>query len=698
MTKRTATTANLEDSSWTYLSPAKYHEIEETCRCHSGRNMTTARKKWSEIPPKEQELLNEAKDAGGCAYRRPFARYFVKGEPQENCCLICNESLMNHEIVTHNEKLDHACHLKCLILWFSFLQMGRCLTSSKNQFIDPEVKQPSLFCVHPLCSENTFQLSDFAYKFLVSPKRHHFIHLYLNKEPVQKGQVYVLSNPCFKKDYYYISSTDPSKKTVQECALELYENDENVPEEFEIKHVWDTCNISHFISKMHDILHQYRTGEHSFFFNIDFVVIKSVGDDLSRMLEPKPVPPYSPICEKDQIVPCSFTYSPLDPNGELTITLNPSQPECVFIQQLIKPEFFANKINYALGTFILLQKGKTYLIVRRATTAQTLKNCLVAPGGYVEIGEQLFTAARRELKEETGVECPEITETPLVDPFDQTKFEIVQKAFVQSVIPRNTSNNILFIFHVKVKEGSEFHEELIPYLTEERKKETAEANYWTKDELLKELHSPENPQTTFPPGMKKTLLYFLRPFRNYSVYSLLNSPTSIQRKWVVSSEELFQQFLQYIHSLPSCFVLRNVASGSLQDRLVHVSKDSSLSDLQGEFQQGLFLLNNYSDPDPNCDLFFNFVTLAKKEESIPIDKSTTFGQIIYHVATVSNLCPKYLNFRVEKCKKHTNTYHTIDFLDWLNFDLHTPFYSLFLKELNKKDQELQMKNYRFVLC
>lgn len=55
---------------------------------------------------------------------------------------------------------------------------------------------------------------------------------------------------------------------------------------------------------------------------------------------------------------------------------------------------------------IALQRSATLLLVKRAN--EPAKNQWAFPGGRVERGEKLEFAARRELKEETGMEAGEI--------------------------------------------------------------------------------------------------------------------------------------------------------------------------------------------------------------------------------------------------------------------------------------------------
>lgn len=59
-----------------------------------------------------------------------------------------------------------------------------------------------------------------------------------------------------------------------------------------------------------------------------------------------------------------------------------------------------------LGVSVALWRGEKVLLARRANAPLAGKWSL--PGGLVETGETLVQSARRELLEETGLECPEM--------------------------------------------------------------------------------------------------------------------------------------------------------------------------------------------------------------------------------------------------------------------------------------------------
>lgn len=62
----------------------------------------------------------------------------------------------------------------------------------------------------------------------------------------------------------------------------------------------------------------------------------------------------------------------------------------------------APKVSIGLECYI--KKGEKYLVHKRNLNKRILPGVWMAPGGHVELHEGIFEAARREVREETGLE------------------------------------------------------------------------------------------------------------------------------------------------------------------------------------------------------------------------------------------------------------------------------------------------------
>ncbi|MBA3414562.1 MAG: NUDIX domain-containing protein [Chloroflexia bacterium] len=75
-----------------------------------------------------------------------------------------------------------------------------------------------------------------------------------------------------------------------------------------------------------------------------------------------------------------------------------------------------------VGVGVLVERGGEILLVRRKHHGA---GTWAAPGGYLDLGEELTDAARREVREETGLEIAEVRFVAVVnDRFDDGKHNV----------------------------------------------------------------------------------------------------------------------------------------------------------------------------------------------------------------------------------------------------------------------------------
>ena len=123
--------------------------------------------------------------------------------------------------------------------------------------------------------------------------------------------------------------------------------------------------------------------------------------------------------------------------------------------------------HVSAGSMVLVRKGDQVLVVKRAI--EPFKNTWMFPAGFIEFGEHPEDAAKRELKEETGLACKKLRFLEVGQSEDDPRalghFIFLYEAVAEGEIKNSDKNENMEIQWVSIKNppeiGWKYHKQVM---------------------------------------------------------------------------------------------------------------------------------------------------------------------------------------------------------------------------------------------